>query len=156
MALWQETHSRGFVTNNINNTTSPKYRPLRPEESIFFFRSKKVDFLGFNGSLDPIILTLITLYLDFKEQLKEHQRTIQRAIRELDRERMRLEMSEKKLIMDIKKNAKQGQMVRHLSHHTAFHLFLLILHTHIGGLKVRRANQRFTDSKLRLSRTGSR
>lgn len=46
------------------------------------------------------------------EQLKEHQRTIQRAIRELDRERMRLEQSEKKLIMDIKKNAKQGQMVR--------------------------------------------
>lgn len=46
------------------------------------------------------------------EQLREHQRTIQRAIRELDRERMRLENSEKKLIMDIKKNAKNGQMVR--------------------------------------------
>lgn len=51
---------------------------------------------------------------DDLEQLREHQRTITRAIRELDRERMRLEMSEKKLILDIKKNAKQGQMVRPL------------------------------------------
>jgi hypothetical protein len=57
------------------------------------------------------------------EQLREHQRTITRAIRELDRERMRLEQSEKKLIMDIKKNAKQGQMVCHLFYFDLFYLF---------------------------------
>ena len=33
--------------------------------------------------------------------------------RDLDRERMGLEQQEKKIIMDIKKMAKEGQMVRH-------------------------------------------
>eukprot|EP01122_Echinamoeba_exundans_P004469 TRINITY_DN1450_c0_g1_i2.p2 TRINITY_DN1450_c0_g1~~TRINITY_DN1450_c0_g1_i2.p2 ORF type:complete len:251 (-),score=68.00 TRINITY_DN1450_c0_g1_i2:995-1747(-) len=45
-----------------------------------------------------------------EEVVKEHQRTINRAIRELERERTRLQQSEKKIIMDIKKSAKVGQM----------------------------------------------
>jgi charged multivesicular body protein 2A len=46
------------------------------------------------------------------EIVREHQRTINRAVRELERERNHLQQSEKKIIMDIKKSAKQGQMVR--------------------------------------------
>lgn len=43
--------------------------------------------------------------------LRENQRLLNRAMRELDRERMKLEQQEKKIIADIKKMAKQGQMV---------------------------------------------
>ena len=39
---------------------------------------------------------------------------INKSIRELDRERTALQNSEKKLITDIKKAAKDGQMVRAL------------------------------------------
>ncbi|KAE8230381.1 hypothetical protein CF326_g4627 [Tilletia indica] len=44
------------------------------------------------------------------ERLREHQRSLQKAVRELDRERTKLEQQDKKLIMDIKKAAKDGQM----------------------------------------------
>jgi hypothetical protein len=46
------------------------------------------------------------------ERLRQHQRALAKAQRELDRERTKLEQSEKKLIMDIKKSAKAGQLVR--------------------------------------------
>lgn len=45
------------------------------------------------------------------ELLRENKRMLDRAIRELDRERMGLQQQEKKLIMEIKKMAKEGQMV---------------------------------------------
>ncbi|KAN0105225.1 Snf7 domain containing protein [Russula decolorans] len=44
------------------------------------------------------------------ERLRQHQRALGKAQRELDRERTKLEQSEKKLIMDIKKSAKAGQL----------------------------------------------
>ncbi|KAI3384174.1 hypothetical protein SNEBB_008208 [Seison nebaliae] len=44
------------------------------------------------------------------ELLKENQRMLNRSIRELDRERMRIEQQEKRTIADIKKMAKAGQM----------------------------------------------
>lgn len=44
--------------------------------------------------------------------LRQNQRALNKAMRELDRERMKLEQQEKKIIADIKKMAKQGQMVR--------------------------------------------
>merc|ERR1712013_103021 len=44
------------------------------------------------------------------EQLKKNQRALNKAMRELDRERAKMEQQEKKLIMDIKKMAKAGQM----------------------------------------------
>ncbi|TEB36090.1 SNF7 family protein [Coprinellus micaceus] len=44
------------------------------------------------------------------ERLRQHQRALTKAQRELDRERAKLEQSEKKLIMDIKKSAKSGQL----------------------------------------------
>jgi len=37
---------------------------------------------------------------------------LDKAIRDLDRERMGLQTQEKKLVAEIKKTAKQGQMVR--------------------------------------------
>jgi len=45
-----------------------------------------------------------------KEILRENKRMINRAIRELDRERAALEREEKKLTIDIKKMAKEQQM----------------------------------------------
>ena len=48
------------------------------------------------------------------ERLRQHQRSLAKAQRELDRERTKLEQSEKKLIADIKKSAKLGQLVRRL------------------------------------------
>ncbi|KXS21339.1 Snf7-domain-containing protein [Gonapodya prolifera JEL478] len=44
------------------------------------------------------------------ELLRQHQRSLQRAMRELDRERAKMEASEKKIIQDIKKAAKDNQM----------------------------------------------
>ncbi|KAI8329073.1 charged multivesicular body protein 2a-like protein [Chlamydoabsidia padenii] len=44
------------------------------------------------------------------EMLRQHQRSITKAQRELDRERERLERQEKVLINDIKKSAKANQM----------------------------------------------
>ena len=45
-----------------------------------------------------------------EEMLRKNQRALTRAMRELDRERSKLEQQEKKLIVDIKKMAKAGQM----------------------------------------------
>lgn len=42
--------------------------------------------------------------------LRQNQRALNKAMRELDRERTKMEQSEKKIIADIKKMAKQGQM----------------------------------------------
>ena len=46
------------------------------------------------------------------ELLRENKRMLDKAIRDLDRERAGLQLQEKKLIMEIKKMAKQNQMVR--------------------------------------------
>ncbi|KAH8918802.1 SNF7 family protein [Atractiella rhizophila] len=44
------------------------------------------------------------------EKLRQHQRALAKAQRELERERMKLEQGEKKLVMDIKAAARKGQM----------------------------------------------
>lgn len=43
--------------------------------------------------------------------LRENKRNLDRAIRDLDRERMGLQNQEKRIVIDIKKMAKEGQMV---------------------------------------------
>jgi len=48
------------------------------------------------------------------EMLRKNQRALNKAMRDLDREKMRMEQQEKKIIMDIKKMAKDGQMVSHI------------------------------------------
>lgn len=45
------------------------------------------------------------------ERLRQHQRALAKAQRELDRERTKLEQQEKKLVGDIKRSAKAGQLV---------------------------------------------
>jgi len=45
-----------------------------------------------------------------KEILREHQRNLNRSIREIEKETNNLKNQEKKIIIDIKKNAKDGQM----------------------------------------------
>ncbi|EGC39387.1 hypothetical protein DICPUDRAFT_45207 [Dictyostelium purpureum] len=45
-----------------------------------------------------------------KEILRENQRALNKSMREIDRERVNLQNQEKKIILDIKKMAKQGQM----------------------------------------------
>jgi charged multivesicular body protein 2A len=46
-----------------------------------------------------------------EEMLRKNQRALNKAMRDLDRERSRMEQQEKKIIADIKKMAKEGQMV---------------------------------------------
>lgn len=45
-----------------------------------------------------------------EEMLRQNQRALNRAMRDLDRERVKMEQQEKKIISDIKKMAKEGQM----------------------------------------------
>lgn len=45
------------------------------------------------------------------EMLRQNQRALNKAMRDLDRERAHLEQQEKKIIADIKMMAKKGQMV---------------------------------------------
>lgn len=46
-----------------------------------------------------------------EELLRKNQRALNKAMRDLDREKMKMEQQEKKIIGDIKKLAKEGQMV---------------------------------------------
>jgi charged multivesicular body protein 2A len=46
-----------------------------------------------------------------QEMLRQNQRALNKAMRDLDRERQHMEQQEKKVIADIKKMAKMGQMV---------------------------------------------
>lgn len=62
----------------------------------------------------PLLESLFGRSTTPAERLRQHLRSLQRAQRELDRERVKLEGQEKKLVSDIKKNARQGQMVRPL------------------------------------------
>lgn len=48
------------------------------------------------------------------ELLRENKRQLDKAIRDLDRERMGLQNQEKKVVLEIKKMAKEGQTVRTL------------------------------------------
>ena len=45
------------------------------------------------------------------QMLRENKRLLDRTMRNLDRERVKMEQQEKKIIVDIKKMAKEGQMV---------------------------------------------
>lgn len=44
------------------------------------------------------------------EMIRKNQRALNKAMRDLDREKIKMEQQEKKLIADIKKMAKEGQM----------------------------------------------
>ncbi|CAN4096492.1 unnamed protein product [Withania somnifera] len=54
---------------------------------------------------------LMLLFTEFREKLlRENKRMLDKSIREIERERQGLQTQEKKLIAEIKKSAKQGQM----------------------------------------------
>ena len=55
-----------------------------------------------------------------EEMLRKNQRTLNKAMRDLDREKSHMEQQEKKLIADIKKTAKDGQMVGNWSYNLSF------------------------------------
>lgn len=46
-----------------------------------------------------------------EEMLRKNQRALNKAMRDLEREKIKMEQQEKKIIVDIKKLAKEGQMV---------------------------------------------
>lgn len=46
-----------------------------------------------------------------EDMLRKNQRALNKAVRDLDREKQKMEQQEKKIINDIKKLAKEGQMV---------------------------------------------
>lgn len=58
------------------------------------------------------------------EQLRENKRMIDRSIRELDRERMKMEAQEKKTVAEMKKLAKAGQKVKYKKYVKASYLNL--------------------------------
>jgi hypothetical protein len=75
---------------------------------LFFFLPA---FFVFNNQQSSFIMgNMFGKEKPLKEVLRENKRTINRAVRELDREKMTLEREEKRLIMDIKKAAKDQQM----------------------------------------------
>lgn len=64
------------------------------------------------------------IWFVYLELLRENKRMIDKSIREIERERQGLQTQEKKLIAEIKKSAKQGQMVSKL---IFFHLLPIYL-----------------------------
>ena len=61
-----------------------------------------------------------------QEMLRQNQRALNKAMRDLDRERQHMEQQEKKTIGEIKKMAKAGQMVKSsnsltLSNHSKYY-----------------------------------
>lgn len=46
-----------------------------------------------------------------QEILREHQRVLRKAMREMDRERSALQRQEQQITVEIRKMARQGQMV---------------------------------------------
>ncbi|KAG7025885.1 Vacuolar protein sorting-associated protein 2-like 1 [Cucurbita argyrosperma subsp. argyrosperma] len=69
------------------------------------------------------------------EILRENKRMLDKSIREIERERQGLQSQEKKLIVEIKKNAKQGQMGDGLSSSTP-HKFLDSICLFQGAVKI--------------------
>lgn len=57
------------------------------------------------------VIWVSTCAFAFAELLRENKRMLDKSIREIERERQGLQTQEKKLIVEIKKSAKQGQMV---------------------------------------------
>lgn len=64
------------------------------------------------------------------EQIRENKRMIDRSIRELERERMKMEAQEKKTVAEMKKLAKAGQKVPICSIYVVTHVPSI----YVGGL----------------------
>ncbi|CAG8512506.1 24335_t:CDS:2 [Cetraspora pellucida] len=73
------------------------------------------------------------------ELLRQHQRALQKAQREMDREKAKLDLAEKKLIADIKKSAKANQVRNTLQKFSYYDL-----------VRTRRYSQKFQAMKTQL------
>lgn len=71
-----------------------------PQVLFWFYSFYSYDYIGFDLGVGLWV-----------ELLRENKRMLDRSIREIERERAGLQTQEKKLITEIKKSAKQGQMV---------------------------------------------
>ena len=88
--------------------------------------------------------------LTLKEQMRRNQRVLKKAIRDVDREKTKLERQQKKLVSDIKKLAKQGQMnavkimAKDLVRNKRFVTKMLEMRSHLWGVEQRMAEMSST------------
>ena len=69
--------------------------------------------LLFGHAKTPKGLPFIALtFAHLLEIIRDHQRTIRKSMRDVERERVALQNQEKKITLEIKRMAKQGQLVR--------------------------------------------
>ena len=90
--------------------------------------------------------------MSLKEQLRANKRMINRAIREIDRERNTLEREQAKLTKDIKKMAKQNQMsavrimAKDLVRNKRFCTKMLEMRSQLWGVQQRMAEMKSTQA----------
>jgi len=78
------------------------------------------------------------------ELVRKNQRAINKAIRDLDRERFKMEQQEKKLIVDVKKSAGAGQMVHYCAFiHYLYRYFSNIFFQRLCNIEIIIAEQLF-------------
>lgn len=87
-----------------------------------------------------------------EQMMKENQRALNRAMRDMDRERSKLEQQEKKIIADIKKMAKQNQidavkiMAKDLVRTRRYVKKFMLMRTNIQAVSMRIQTMRSTNS----------
>ncbi|KAF4695695.1 Leucine-zipper-like transcriptional regulator 1 [Perkinsus olseni] len=90
-----------------------------------------------------------------KEQMRANKRMINRAVRELDRERMGLQRNEQKLITDIKQAAKKNQMgpvkimAKDLVRTRRYESKFLEMKSHLQGVSLRMQTVKSTEAMAR-------
>ena len=90
--------------------------------------------------------------LTVKEQMRRNSRAVKKAIREVEREHKALERAQKKLVTDIKKLAKQGQMnavkimAKDLVRNKRFCTKMLEMRSQLWGVQQRMAEMKSTQA----------
>ncbi|KAF4716196.1 Charged multivesicular body protein 2A [Perkinsus olseni] len=93
--------------------------------------------------------------LTLEEQMRANKRMINRAVRELDRERMGLQRNEQKLITDIKQAAKKNQMgpvkimAKDLVRTRRYESKFLEMKSHLQGVSLRMQTVKSTEAMAR-------
>jgi charged multivesicular body protein 2A len=99
--------------------------------------------------------------LTLKEQMKRNERALKKAIRGLEREKNQLERNQKKLIADIKKNAKAGQMgavnimAKDLVRSKRFVQKMIEMRSHLWGVQQRMNEMKSTHTMTTAMRGAS-
>jgi charged multivesicular body protein 2A len=100
--------------------------------------------------------------LTLKEQMRNNERALKKAIRGVEREKAQLERDQKKLINDIKKNAKQGQMgavkvmAKDLVRNKRFVQKIIEMRSHLWGVQQRMHEMRSTHAMTGAMRGASK